>query len=779
MYNKRIFKLFIAVISAFYCILVDTALSDTNWNVESGNWSVDANWSTGTKPDDTQNVNLRYSAVSICTLNTNEGLFAVRLFMSNGQTLNIEDGGSIGFAWTRIGYGGPAAVNMSGDGTYVLNNDDLYIGEYNGSCVWTMSDSSSIVLADASQTDDNLYIGKDGDGILRLIGSNVTVTPSRIDFGWVRTAGCTPAATIEYVMDAGGAGTVVVQKINRLGDAGSTAHLVLSATADLPQEDIILIEATDADGIGGNGVFNTMNGGSAAEGTFIVLGGNLYSLTYAYDAAGDSNNNDIALVYESDSTAAYKAHSPVPGDGGYVIDSPALLSWTNPLPADGISSIICTVYFGTSSNRLNMDSVTLAPNANSVEINAANFPAYGAQPLTDGIDYYWIVDCADVSPGIDPAAGVGYPWTFHTYLSLPEYDGFGGQATGGQGGSEVIVDNASDLKYWAYTSTVPCIITIAESFTMSGGNGVSGGACPVGSNKTIQGANPGIVFTGNLEMKSTTSNVIIRNLTITNPDDRENPDGASIGGSDCITIYGAHNVHITHCTIVDAADGLLDIRDAADNITISWCKFYYTFNNGHNLASLGAGAGDEDSGPYHITWHHNWWADKVNSRMPMIRFGSAHMYNNYFHAPGNYYCTSSRVNAEILSQYNYYQDVINPIYIEPGSAGKVRVEDNIYENCSSPYFPLAPGTDTVFMPPYDYALDPVEEVPAVITACAGNRLYGDFDGDGTVDTEDLAVFSELWLNDSSRVAFYQDLDGNGLVGLYEFASFAANWLIIY
>lgn len=267
-----------------------------NWKAAFGNWANGANWSTGTKPDGTATINLRAKG-GLCTLNTNEGLLNARLVVSNGQTFNIETGGRIGMAWTRIGYGGPAEVTMSGNGTFVLNNDDLYIGEIDGSAVWTMSDTSSIMLADPSRDDDNLYIGKDGNGLLRLIGSGISIRASRLDMGWIRTAGTAPSATIEYVMDGGGAARVVVQRIYRLGEPGSTTHLVLSATSPLPKRDIVLIEATGGFPTGGKGTFDLLNGGPATEGTTLRLGGNRYALTYTYDANGDKRNNDIALVY--------------------------------------------------------------------------------------------------------------------------------------------------------------------------------------------------------------------------------------------------------------------------------------------------------------------------------------------------------------------------------------------------------------------------------------------------------------------------------------------------
>ena len=47
-----------------------------------------------------------------------------------------------------------------------------------------------------------------------------------------------------------------------------------------------------------------------------------------------------------------------------------------------------------------------------------------------------------------------------------------------------------------------------------------------------------------------------------------------------------------------------------------------------------------DVGHLNVTWHHNWWADNVNQRMPRSRRGKIHIFNNLFTATGNSYCTT-------------------------------------------------------------------------------------------------------------------------------------------
>lgn len=405
--------------TAICCLLAGSGLADFNWNVESGVWSDGANWDKGYKPDGTENINLRFSDTSVCTLNTDEGLFTNRLIVQYGQTWNIENGGRAGFAWSRVGRGSLAIVNMSGNGAYVCNNDDLYIGlEAGGSCLWTMADTSSITVEPATTGGDNLYIAQDtSTGTLKLVGSQVTVHTNEVVIGYVKAVGSSPVATIEFVMDADGAGTIVSDDLTTIisgsPGANAAAHLVLSAPGiTLAPADIVLIECLGASAIGGRGGFDTMNGGSAAEGTPIILGGNLYTLTYAYAANGVAQN-DVALKFVR--SGKHMATAPVPADGSTVNSIPSALSWTNPDPNDGVSEITCTVYFGMDPNRPQMDSLTLGANVYTVDITAANFPTYGVQPLPDNSTFYWVVDCAD--PSADPADGKGMYWSFTTDLN--------------------------------------------------------------------------------------------------------------------------------------------------------------------------------------------------------------------------------------------------------------------------------------------------------------------------------------------------------------------------
>ena len=55
--------------------------------------------------------------------------------------------------------------------------------------------------------------------------------------------------------------------------------------------------------------------------------------------------------------------------------------------------------------------------------------------------------------------------------------------------------------------------------------------------------------------------------------------------------------------------------------------------------------------------------------------------------------------------------------------------------------------------------------------------YGDFTGNGTVDANDLSVFSTYWLVDDCDETEGVDLDGDCLVNFYEYAFLAKNWML--
>jgi pectate lyase len=296
-------------------------------------------------------------------------------------------------------------------------------------------------------------------------------------------------------------------------------------------------------------------------------------------------------------------------------------------------------------------------------------------------------------------------------------EGYGAKATGGQGGIEVTVRDFKNLQHYA-ESFGKVIIHVEGTIKF--------GAVYVRSDKSIIGKGPDATLVGNLNLQNTTNNVIIQNLTISDP----NSGSGNSDDDDGVTVFGAKRVWVDHCTFHDCADGCLDITADSSDVTVSWCKFYYTDQVEHRLTMLLKGLShppakkekdkkkrekqEQKLSGLRVTLHHNWWAERCFSRMPAAQYVKVHMYNNYFTARRNDYGTESRKGAEILSENNYYDGIRNPITSQNG--GKLRTKGNIYKNCTEK---TANGRDDVFKPSYDYSLDNTKKVPDIVRSGAG------------------------------------------------------------
>jgi pectate lyase len=289
--------------------------------------------------------------------------------------------------------------------------------------------------------------------------------------------------------------------------------------------------------------------------------------------------------------------------------------------------------------------------------------------------------------------------------------------TGGAGGPVVTVTTGEELNDWS-DSNSNVVIQISGTLT------VVGMSTHVRANKTIVGLGTDARLQGGGLYLFNSSNIIIRNITI------EGSTDDNIG----IT-SGANHVWVDHCTFLDSADGGVDIVKGADFVTISWCKFYYSSPAlDHRLVSL-VGASDSegsmDMGKLHVTYHHNWWSSNCDQRMPSVRFGRAHVFNNFYNAPGNLYCCRTRLYAESLIEHNYFLDVGNPweVFVTGagGTMGKVLATNNLQLNTTfvggddgdGNTVIIVPGTDAVFTPPYAYTPNPATLVPNLVTNCAG------------------------------------------------------------
>ncbi|WP_308992361.1 Ig-like domain-containing protein [Mariniflexile litorale] len=286
--------------------------------------------------------------------------------------------------------------------------------------------------------------------------------------------------------------------------------------------------------------------------------------------------------------------------------------------------------------------------------------------------------------------------------------------TGGAGGSTVTVTSFSALQSNASASGARIIIVEG---TISGSGNVN-----ISSNKTIRGKDNNAKISGFTLNMNGVSNIIISDLKIT-------------GAVDGIAARDTHHLWVHHCEIWDCSDGLLDLTWATSLSTVSWCKFYYVNQTDHRLACLignGGGTAPGDFGNNKVTYHHNWFAEKVDQRMPRIMYGQLHAYNNYYTAAGNGYCIGVGSYGAALIQNNYFKNVNNPHQFMYDVYCHINANGNTYDNTSGSQNTGLGGSRHVggqesFWPedftvaPYPVSMDNASNVPSIVMSGAGPR----------------------------------------------------------
>jgi pectate lyase len=304
------------------------------------------------------------------------------------------------------------------------------------------------------------------------------------------------------------------------------------------------------------------------------------------------------------------------------------------------------------------------------------------------------------SPSTPTRADVAVPLAETSPIGFASVNALGRNGTtGGIAGPTVTVTNATDLAYYAgrntpYVILVSGRITFDDMITVVADKSILG----VGSTAEISG--------GGLQMGSTTrpgNNVIVRNLKFTNASD----DSVSVTNS-------AHHVWIDHNDFSSGYDGLLDIKRASDFVTVSWNHFH-----GHSKTTL-VGHSDtytQDLGHLRVTYHHNFF-DGTEQRHPRVRFGDpVHVFNNYYLDNG-LYGVASTMDAGVLVEGNYFENVAHPSYVgyDKSGPGRLVARDNVFVNSGTPQ---TAGTVAEPRTYYGYTLDSPANVPSIVRAGVG------------------------------------------------------------
>jgi pectate lyase len=203
-----------------------------------------------------------------------------------------------------------------------------------------------------------------------------------------------------------------------------------------------------------------------------------------------------------------------------------------------------------------------------------------------------------------------------------------------------------------------------------------------GSNTTIVGVGKNTVIKGawfDLRGSATNkrTNIIIRNITFRDTydcfpawDPADGEAGAWNALYDSISLRDTENVWIDHNTFEDREtadstlphhfgvlyqvhDGLLDITNASDLVTVSWNRF----RNHDKTMLIGSSDGaSADRNKLRVTLHHNEF-NGVGQRAPRVRFGQLHVYNNYYDlrdTPSYVYSWGVGIESAIYAEENFF-----------------------------------------------------------------------------------------------------------------------------
>ncbi|NIY65184.1 pectate lyase family protein [Streptomyces malaysiensis] len=279
--------------------------------------------------------------------------------------------------------------------------------------------------------------------------------------------------------------------------------------------------------------------------------------------------------------------------------------------------------------------------------------------------------------------------------------GFGAGTAGGGNATATTVTSLDAFKT-AVTGDKAKVVRVSGLISLTG-------QVDIGSNTTVLGVGSGSGFTGGgLRLKEST-NVIVRNLDISKP--RKPSDG--------ITVQKSTKVWIDHNTFSadrehdkDYYDGLLDINHGSDNITVSWNKFADHFKG--SLVGHSDNNASEDTGHLKVTYHHNWFTN-VYSRIPSLRFGTGHFYDNY--VQGAETGVHSRMGAQTLVENNVFRDTEVAVTTSRDSDvdGYAVLRGNDLGGAATEI--SRPGGFTT--PPYAYTAEPASSVVATVTAQSG------------------------------------------------------------
>ena len=362
------------------------------------------------------------------------------------------------------------------------------------------------------------------------------------------------------------------------------------------------------------------------------------------------------------------------------------------------------------------------------------------------------VVCPDLLIGYATMSDLGGEWDGGTN-GMPVLTIDGGVTGGGSldagaldaGAAPLVAVNANDSdalaqfsKYAGDKTPGPLIILVEGMIAIpppaDGGSG-DVQKIRVSSNKTVVGANPtadfpSSGFTGGGLWLSGVSNVILKNLTINRPNSDDDGDNV-----DAIHVETSRQIWIDHCDLssngpgVDAGasfDGLVDISDGSDFVTVSWTNYHDHGDTGLVGRSDSSDAAMQDASKNHVTYDHDLFTNVRTG--PRTRFGTIHVLNSYFVDVANYGVAATdgamvRIegsrfhNVSPAGQTDANFGPVTTALASPATAGYVDLENIVNDGTSGANHLTTPAV--VLSLPYRYMTDSTSTVLEVVPACVG------------------------------------------------------------
>ncbi|MBN1996416.1 T9SS type A sorting domain-containing protein, partial [candidate division KSB1 bacterium] len=280
------------------------------------------------------------------------------------------------------------------------------------------------------------------------------------------------------------------------------------------------------------------------------------------------------------------------------------------------------------------------------------------------------------------------------YATVQDDKGTPFMVFGGALGDSVFATSINELQTYLGSEN-PLIVTFSDSFFASMEINIK-------SNKTLLGVGDKAHLSGIGLNINGASNVILKNLTV-----------SKVSPQDAVEINGkSRQILIDHCEFysdrnhgTEFYDGLLDIKNESSFITVSWSKFHDHFKT---ILISSNDQSPQDS-VTRVTFHHNYFYN-CGSRLPSIRFGTAHIFNNYYENCES--AINTRMGARVRIEKNYFFHTGNAVASDYSiKPGMVQLFDNIF--VSSSY--ITEPTCEVGIPyDYEYLLNEPEELPRLL-----------------------------------------------------------------